>query len=235
MKTLLIAAVIATALPATSALAQADGRFAVGVQVGTPGAGLQSQFALSPVVVLRGGYDVLKWDRDQTYKGIDYDAKIDFKSPGAFVDLHPFRNGFLISGGAYFGDRKVDLDATPTGNVNVGGATFTPAQVGTLTGRIDLESTAPFVGLGYDNTFTRGGRLGFRILAGAAFGDAPQVDLDARGGTLSNDLPSVRVWIRKSVRFRPRPMITRSCRCFRRASTSSSEARGVVPKRSDWG
>ena len=187
MKTLLIAAVIATTLPATSALAQADGRFAVGAQVGTPGAGLQAQFALSPVVVLRGGYDVLKWDRDQTYKGIDYDAKIDFKSPGAFVDLHPFRNGFLISGGAYFGDRKVDLDATPTGNVNVGGATFTPAQVGTLTGRIDLESTAPFVGLGYDNTFTRGGRLGFRLLAGAAFGDAPQVNLDARGGTLSND------------------------------------------------
>lgn len=187
MKTLLIAAVVAAALPPASALAQEDSRFAVGAQVGTPGVGLQAQFALSPVVVLRGGYDVLKWDRDQTYKGIDYDAKIDFKSPGAFVDVHPFRNGFLISGGAYFGDRKVDLDATPSGNVNVGGATFTPAQVGTLTGRIDLESTAPFVGLGYDNTFTRGGRLGFRLLAGAAFGDAPQVNLDARGGTLSND------------------------------------------------
>lgn len=187
MKTLLIAALATAVLPATSALAQENGRFAVGAQVGTPGAGLQAQFALSPVVVLRGGYDVLNWDRDQTYKGIDYDAKIDFKSPGAFVDVHPFRNGFLISGGAYFGDRKIDLDATPTGNVNVGGATFAPAQVGTLTGRIDLESTAPFVGFGYDNTFTRGGRLGFRILAGAAFGDSPQVNLDARGGTLSND------------------------------------------------
>jgi len=45
MKTPLIAAVIATALPATSALAQADGRFAVGAQVGTPGAGLQAQFS----------------------------------------------------------------------------------------------------------------------------------------------------------------------------------------------
>ena len=41
--------------------------------------------------------------------------------------------------------------------------------------------------MGYDNTFTRGGRVGFRILAGAAFGDSPQVNLDARGGTLSND------------------------------------------------
>jgi hypothetical protein len=186
-------AVAACLIPcAGQAQAQAQsnegGRFAVGAQVGTPGLGLQAQWALSPKVVLRGGYDVLNWDRNQTYKGIDYDAKIDFKSPGAFLDLHPFENGFLVSGGAYFGSRKIDLDATPTGNVNIGGATFTPAQVGTLTGRIELEKTAPFIGVGYDNTFAPNGRLGFRILAGAAFGDKPTVDLDARGGTLSNDL-----------------------------------------------
>jgi hypothetical protein len=54
------------------------------------------------------------------------------------------------------------------------------------TGRIDLESTAPFVGLGFDNTFTHDGRWGLRLLAGAAFGDAPQVDLNASGGTLSD-------------------------------------------------
>ncbi|GAW42255.1 hypothetical protein SH203_02671 [Brevundimonas sp. SH203] len=172
---------------AVQAQAHDGGRFAVGAQIGTPGAGLQAQWALSPKLVLRGGYDVLNWDRDQSYKGIDYDAKIDFKSPGAFVDLHPFENGFLVSGGAYFGARRIDLDATPTSNVNVGGAVFTPAQVGTLTGRIDLAKTAPFVGVGYDNTFALNGRLGFRVLAGAAFGDKPKVDLDARGGTLSND------------------------------------------------
>ena len=57
--------------------------------------------------MLRGGYDVLDWDRDQTYKGIDYEAKIDFKSPGAFVDLHPFENGFLVSGGAYQSARRL--------------------------------------------------------------------------------------------------------------------------------
>lgn len=181
----------ALALLPCAAQAQDNGRFAVGAQVGTPGLGVQAQWAVTPKVVLRGGYDVLNWDREQTYKGIDYDAKIDFKSPGAFVDLHPFDNGFLISGGAYFGSRKVDLDATPTGSVNVGGAAFTPAQVGTLTGKIELASTAPFVGLGYDNTFALNGRLGFRVLAGAAFGDEPKVDLDSRGGTLSND-PTLR-------------------------------------------
>lgn len=235
MKTLLITAVIATALPATSALAQADGRFAVGVQVGTPGAGLQSQFALSPVVVLRGGYDVLKWDRDQTYKGIDYDAKIDFKSPGAFVDLHPFRNGFLISGGAYFGDRKVDLDATPTGNVNVGGATFTPAQVGTLTGRIDLESTAPSSAWAMTTPLRAADGWASAFWPARPLAMLRKWIWTLAAGRCRTTLPSVRVWIRKSVRFRPRPMITRSCRCFRRASTSSSDAGGVVPEREGWG
>lgn len=187
MKTLLIAAVITTALPATSALAQADGRFAVGAQVGTPGLGANIQFALNDVIVLRGGYDVLQWDRDDSYRDVDYNAEIDFKSPGAFVDLHPFRNSFFVSGGAYFGERGVDLDATPTRDVRIGGVTFTPAQVGRLDGRIDLEDTAPFAGIGFDNTFTRGGRLGFRFTAGAVFGDAPVVNLQASGGTFSDN------------------------------------------------
>jgi hypothetical protein len=186
MKAIASLAVLAALLPA-AALAQQPGRFALGAQVGTPGAGVQAQFSVNDYIVLRGSYDVLQWDADDTYDGVDYNADIDFQSPGAFVDLHPFRNAFFVSGGAYFGDRGVDLDATPDEDVSIGGATFTPAQVGNLTGRIELESTAPFVGLGYDNTFKHGGRWGFRVLAGAAFGDAPEVSLDSSGGTLSNE------------------------------------------------
>lgn len=186
MKTFALLAAFA-ALPATTAFAQEErGRFALGVQAGTPGAGIQAQYSVNDYIVLRGSYDMLKWDADDTYDGIDYNADIDFQSPGAFVDIHPFRNGFFVSGGAYFGERGVDLTSEPDEDVELGGFTFTPEQVGRLNGRIDLESTAPFIGLGYDNTFTRGGAWGFRILAGAAFGDAPQVRLNASGGTLSD-------------------------------------------------
>lgn len=179
-------AAILVAAPA-AALAQVPGPIAVGAQVGTPGLGANIQFALNDMVVLRGGYDVLQWDRDDSYQDVDYNAEIDFKSPGAFVDLHPFRNSFFVSGGAYFGERGVDLDATPTRDVRIGGVTFTPAQVGRLDGRIDLEDTAPFAGIGFDNTITRGGRLGFRFTAGAVFGDAPVVNLQASGGTFSDN------------------------------------------------
>ena len=180
-----------TAMPASSVMAQEPDRetprrFAVGVQAGTPGLGFQAQYSINDYVVLRGGYDVLQWQTDDTYDGVDYDADIDFQSPGAFIDLDPFKNGLFVSGGAYFGDRSIDLDATPTENVNIGGAIFTPEQVGRLSGRIDLENTAPFLGLGYDDTFSRDRRFGFRVLAGAAFGDSPRVNLNASGGTLSD-------------------------------------------------
>ena len=161
--------------------------FAIGGQIGTPGIGVQVEYWLTKGLTLRGSFDALNWDVDDTYDGIDYDAEIDFSSPGAFVDWRPAGNAFLISAGAYFGDRNVWLDATPTGPTTIGSATFTPAQIGTLTGQIELENTAPFIGIGYDNTFTKGGRLGFRVLAGAAFGDEPRVHLNASGGTLSND------------------------------------------------
>lgn len=180
------AAMLVFVFSASAASAQ-EGRFALGAQVGTPGAGVTAAFSVSPNFVVRGSYDALKFDRDSTYDDIDYNAELDFNSPGAFVDWHPTGNALFVSAGAFFGDRSVNLDATPTGNTRIGSQTFTPAQIGNLTGKIELEDTAPFVGIGFDNTFTRGGRLGFRFLAGAAFGDAPQVDLNASGGTLSND------------------------------------------------
>jgi hypothetical protein len=178
--------VSAAALLAAGAADAQTSRFAVGVQGGTPGLGGTVSFMVNDYITLRGSYDRLSLDRDDTYDGIDYSGEADFSSPGAFVDVHPFRNAFFVSGGAYFGDRTVDIASTPNEPVSIGGVTFTPEQVGTLRGSLDLASTAPFVGVGFDNTFTSGGHWGWRVLVGAAFGDEPEVDLDASGGTISD-------------------------------------------------
>lgn len=54
-------------------------------------------------------------------------------------------------------------------------------------GQIKLKDVAPFAGLGFDNTFTRSSRWGFRALAGVAWSDEPEVGLESTGGSLSND------------------------------------------------
>ncbi len=189
LRPVLAAGAAACALCASPVLAQTSGEpaIALGGQVGTTGAGLEVQVSVGPMFVLRGAVDTLGFDLDETFDDVDYSGRLDFDTVGAFVDLHPLANGFFVSGGAYLGQRKVSLTATPAAPVNIGGQSFTPEQVGSLNGEVSLKTLAPFVGLGFDNTFTRTSRWGFRALAGVAWSDEPEVDLDASGGTLSND------------------------------------------------
>lgn len=157
------------------------------LNTGTTGVGAEVQLSLGPVFVVRGGIDTLGYDFDQSYSDVDYSGRFDFDTVSGFVDLHPFLNGFLISGGAYVGNRTINLNGQPTAPVNIGGATFTPAEIGTLSGRIKLSDTAPFVGIGYDDSFYREGTWGFRGLVGVAWSQEPEVGLSSSGGTLSND------------------------------------------------
>jgi len=187
-----IALIALTLLTCSAGVAEAQSRhprspITAALNAGTTGLGAEVQLSLGPVFVVRGGIDTLGYDFDQSYSDVDYSGRFDFDTVSGFVDLHPFLNGFLISGGVYVGDRTIDLNGQPTAPVEIGGATFTPAQVGTLSGRIKLSETAPFVGVGYDDSFIREGRWGFRGIVGVAWSQEPEVGLSSSGGTLSND------------------------------------------------
>jgi hypothetical protein len=164
-----------------------DDSLAIGVNAGTPGAGVQVEARFGPIFVLRGGVETLGYDFDASYDDVDYGGRLDFDTISAFVDLHPLANAFTVSGGAYIGPRSVAIEATPSAPVTLGGQTFSPAQVGTLSGEIKLKDVAPYLGVGFDNTFTGAGRWGFRATAGVAWSEKPEVSLDSSGGTLSND------------------------------------------------
>lgn len=161
-------------------------RFAAGVSIGTTGVGPEVQFQLAPRLVLRGGFDYLDFEVNETFDDVDYSADFEFANFQFGADLHPFKNSFFLTAGAMVGDKGLSLDGELNGPVEIGDTTFTPEEVGTLTGSADFKNFAPFVGLGYDNTFS-GGRLGFRASAGVLFGGSPDVALVSNGGTLSND------------------------------------------------
>lgn len=184
MKTYLTALAVLGALAASPACAQ---NMSVGVNVGTPGVGVQLSAKVSDLVVLRGAIDGVSISRDEDYSDIDYDGKAKLMTGGVFADLHPGGGAFFVSGGAYVGKRKINLRAQPTAAVDIGGETFTPAQVGRLDGEAKLSNFQPFVGLGFDNTYVGERGWGFRALAGVAFSKRPDVNLTASGGTLSND------------------------------------------------
>jgi hypothetical protein len=86
------------------------------------------------------------------------------------------------------GARKVDVTATPsvTGTIKIDGAPYSVTQVGAVQGDIDFGSPAPFLGLGWDNTFYTARSVGFRAVVGVIFGDQPQARLSAVGPFATN-------------------------------------------------
>lgn len=160
---------------------------AIGAGGGTTGGTAEVQVELNDWLGLRGNFNYLKVGVDDNYDDIDYTADLDFNNVGAFVDLRPFRNSFVITGGAYIGDKQLSGTGMPTGSVEIGDETYTGDEIGTLTLDAMADDVAPFAGLGFDTTFQGDGRWGFKIIGGAMLSGTPDVVLDASGGTLSDD------------------------------------------------
>lgn len=184
--TLTLAALAAAVALPGAAMAQSS-PVAIGANLGTPGVGASAQLLVADGLVVRGDLDWLKWNYDRDYSDVAYDGKLKSMTAGLFADWHIGNSPFLLSGGAYMGKRKLDLSATPTASVDIGGQVFTPAQIGRIDGTAKLSKFQPFAGVGFDNTWTGDRTWGFRALAGVAFSKKPDVNLTATGGTLSAD------------------------------------------------
>ncbi|WP_031555689.1 hypothetical protein [Parvularcula oceani] len=155
---------------------------AVDVSGGTTGVSAHAQVGVTDWLALRGGYNWLDYSaEDEEYDGILFDGDLEFSGFGGFADLHPFKNGFTVTGGLFVGDKAVHLDATPQEPVDIGGRVFAPSEVGTLTGDAQFADTAGFAGLGWDRSLYKPGRLSLILRAGVMFAGDSEVSLDATG------------------------------------------------------
>lgn len=164
-----------------------DSRFAVSGGVGTMGGAIELKLLANDYLTVRGGGNIFTYDTDVDVDDINYNAELDFSGAGVFADLHPFKNSFVLSGGAFFGEKVIDIETSPDRNVEIGGAIFTPAEYGSLVGQTTFNDTSAYIGLGFDNTFLTEGAWGFSATAGAAMLGSGDVYLESQGGSLSND------------------------------------------------
>ena len=166
--------------------APARAQVTIGAHAATTGIGPDLQWRLNDQFSIRGSADWLDFTASRTYNDVHYDGRLKMGTGAAFLDWHPWSNAFFLSGGAYFGDRRVTLDATPASNVILGGQSFTPGEVGHLNGAIKMSSAAPFAGLGVDSSAASSARgLGFKGVIGVAFSGKPSVNLTSSNGALS--------------------------------------------------
>ncbi len=158
---------------------------AIGLKIGALGLGVEYSYDFTERVSVRAGLNGSQIGFDDEEGGIQYDFDIVWDSLALGVDFHPMKSPFRLSLGMLRNDNRLDAESRPTQNVRVGDTTYTPAQVGTLTGRIGFEDTAPYVGLGWDWS-RKHERFGMALDLGVLDEGEPSVSL--RGsGTLLGD------------------------------------------------
>lgn len=148
---------------------------------------LEGQIEINEYVELRATAHVIRLEPQRPAAEPDRGGSdLEFKNLGTFIDVRPFRNSFVISGGLYTGDKtRADLASAHTGiafNRQAGGS-----RTGTLQLAAKGDAVAPFVGFGFDSTYKTDRRLGMKVMAGAMFSGTPDVTLTMPGGPLSGD------------------------------------------------
>ncbi len=163
-----------------------DGTLAVGVTAGTLGVGPELSLRPAEKLGVRASVDWLSFSHDTDVDDINYNGDLGMLSVGAMLDWYPFDGGFRVSAGGRWNGNDIALSATPSNNVTIGGTTYTPAEIGRLTGTVEANPFAPVLTLGYGGDLSRG--FTFGVEAGVMYQGAPEIkNLQARGGLLEND------------------------------------------------
>ncbi len=120
----------------------------VGLRAGTNGYGGEVGVRIVPTIVVRGVAQGASFDSNQTISGIDYKGTLKLGSIGAQIDFRPPVIPFYATAGLYANNNQIDLTATPTGTINIGGAVYQGSQVGTLASKTTFNDIAYYGGLG---------------------------------------------------------------------------------------
>lgn len=162
------------ALGALLVAAPVSAQTGLAVRASTLGLGGELSFRATPSVSIRLGGNALSLTRDMTVDDIDYQVEPALKSATAILDVHPLGGGFRISGGLVWSDNRADIEARLNGPITIGNRTYTPDQVGSLTGGVEYDkSLAPYLGIGIGG----GGKVSLLLDAGVVFSGHPTAAL----------------------------------------------------------
>lgn len=184
MKKMAVAAILLLGI-STTAHAQ-EQTSSLGIKASTLGIGIEAERSFSDSFGARLLLSYFPYDYSGNEDDINYEFDLKLLSAAALADWHPFNGGFRVSGGIVLNGNKLDGEAKPTTTYDIGNTTYTAAEVGTLKGKIDFNSVAPYVGLGWDTSFGKESKIGFTFDLGAMYQGSPKAHLSANG-TAAND------------------------------------------------
>lgn len=185
--------VLILALSLSFAHAHADA--GINLKAGTLGVGMELSKSFSDRFSLGLGFNSYDYKTTDRASDIDYDFNFDLQSVVFLANYHPFSGTFHFTGGVVYNNNELNLTGKPTGtNYIINGQSYTAGQVGSLTGKLTFNSTAPYLGLGWGNR--PGGRLGLSADIGVLYQGSPKLFLNATGAlsdpALASDLEQER-------------------------------------------
>src|SRR5882672_1119716 len=148
------------------------------LKAGTLGAGLDVSNGISEKLAIRLQANALNYDHDTTRSDLDYKAELELRSAGVLLDWHPFSGVFRVSGGAYWNGNKATVTGQPTGGkYQINGQPYNSGDIGSLNGKIDFPSVAPYLGIGFGSAPKAGRGMSFSFDLGVLYQREPNVGL----------------------------------------------------------
>lgn len=173
---------LAILLLPTAALAE----IGIEAKASTLGLGAEIHFGFTSYLNLRVGLNNYSYTYDTTEDDINYNFDLKLRSTSVLLDFHPFGGTFRLTGGMLKNENEFQGNAALAGSYDIGGNTYTSAEVGTLSGNISFDSPVPYVGFGWANNPGESG-FGVSFDIGLVMQGEPKADLFTQGGTLLND------------------------------------------------
>jgi hypothetical protein len=148
-------------------------QISLAARASTLGVGAELSFRAGRNLGIRLGGNYLQFSHDATIEDISYHVTPHFENGTAILDVHPFGSSFHFSGGLLLNYNDGQLIAMLAHDVDIGGTTYHPQDVGSLTGTVTFNQTAPYLGVG----FAGRSRVALLFDLGLGFTGKPQVEL----------------------------------------------------------
>lgn len=158
-----------------------------GVKISTLGPGLEIQEKISSMLGVRVGVNYLPFSTSFTIEDVKYKTEFSWKSVSLLADFYPFSGIFRLTGGGFYNGNNVEISATPSEPVKIGNTTYTPAEIGSITGSVDFKKIVPYAGLGWSGGHASSGEWTMSLDLGVMFQGSPSVNNLTASGLLGSD------------------------------------------------
>ncbi len=162
-----------------------DSQWGVGLKAGTLGLGAEARWSGLPYIDFRIGANAYSYETNRRHANVRYDTELDLETFYLTGNFHFPLTPFRLTAGIFSNGNEAILVGSEATGYSMGGQTWTPAEVGTLTGTTSFGSTSPYLGLGFD--FEVFGKAGLNFDLGVLWQGEPDVSLVAVGGTQSGN------------------------------------------------